>query len=78
MIYKEGTLQMIIENPVMTSNSGIHLPDGKIVTTLRQRETIDFHHDKVEFGKLDKIIMLMKVERIGLITPNQCVKRGAE
>jgi len=73
-LYNSGKLQLIIENPTMTSTSAVHLLDGRIVTTLRKKETISIHSLNNLPIRVDKINMYIKFDRMELSTPSLCSK----
>ena len=57
---------------VLTSWSGFHLEDGRLLTVSQDGEMISILPPKEGFGEADRIEMTLRAERLGVASPSPC------
>jgi hypothetical protein len=63
-------------NLVLTTWSGFHLDDGRILTMSRDGEIINIHPPKDGFGVADRIEINLRFDRLGLASPTPCGEKN--
>ena len=64
------------KNIVLTTWSGFHLDDGRILTMSRDGEIINIHPPKEGFGAADKVEINLRFNRLGLASPAPCGEKS--
>ena len=76
--YLKGKTKKILNDGwVLTSWSGFHLDDGRVITISKDGETIDIHPPKEGFGEMDRVELKLRLDRLGLANPGPCGEKNS-
>ncbi|MDC1153172.1 hypothetical protein OAT06_04125 [Nitrospinaceae bacterium] len=74
-LFDKGKLIDVLQDELtLTSMKGFHLEDGSILSTSGDGETISIYSSSGFEDQVDKIVITLRFDRLGLTSPSLCIK----